>query len=597
LKKLRDYQQSTLESVRSSFDNGISRQLIVLATGLGKTYTSISISQHFSELFLGHKRTGKVLFLVDQIELVDQTYKSFKNAFPHLSVGVEQADRKHNKTDDIVVACVPTIGREQSSRINQLNPDEFDVVIVDEAHKSVSETWVRTLDWFGVGPANHNSNKLLLGMTATANRADGVKLGKLYDDITVNYDLSWGIRNGWLTDIEVFNVKTDTDISKTKTRGGEFAQQELAEKINDHIRNTQIVKAYREFSDQESAIAFCGSVSHAYELTKLFEANGISSAVIEANTDKDERKELIEKYKRGEIKILTNFGTLTTGFDAPNTTTLIMARPVKSELLYRQMIGRGLRTHPDTEVDLYSGPLDRKFAIECSPKPACKVIDVEDITGKHETMSVPSLFGLSKKIAQDQPRFFKDVVEVIEAKEHELSVSLKHIEDLSEIDLIVERRKGNLGSLETPKEIHHFTDNAWIELGESHYELNLSSSKVSMVIVKNQLDQYEVREYNHKSEQTLKLQAFNNLSGAFQLADNYAKEHHDTKYQNRKAEWRGQGVSAKQTSILIKMLKGGIRVDRNARYSDTGLPHLYYKGELLTKGTASKLISELFKGR
>lgn len=593
--KLRDYQRHTLESVKSSFQNGISKQLLVLATGLGKTYTSISISQTFTELFAQTTGATKVLFLVDQIDLVDQTYKSFKKAFPTLSIGIEQAEKKFNNRNDIVIACVPSIGRERSTRLTRFNPDEFGVVIVDEAHKSVSDTWVRVLDYFGVGPANHNPEKLLLALTATPNRSDGVKLGKLYDDITVNYDLSWAIRNGWLTDIEVFNVKTSTDISKVKVRKGEYAPGELSEAVNNEIRNLQILKAYKEHAMNERAFVYCASVAHAYELQKIFEAGGIRSGVIEANTDKTLRKNMLEEHREGALPVLLNHSTLTTGVDSPNTSTLILARPIKSELIYRQIIGRGLRPHASAYIDVHGkDAATRRFLIAVSAKPACKVIDLEDVTGSHQSMSVPSLFGLSRKIADDKPRFFKDVVEVVEAKEHELGVDLKHIENLDDIDVIVERRKGNLGSLETPVEVHAYTDNAWIELGADHYELNLAKSGVSLIIVKNQLDQYETREYNHKKEQTIRLQAFNNLSGAFQLADSYAKENYDTKYQNRKAEWRGQGVTAKQAPHLVRMLKGGIRVDRNDRYPDTGLPHMYYQGELLNRGTAQSLLSKLF---
>lgn len=597
VKKLRDYQQKTQDAVYESFKNGISRQLIVLATGLGKTFTSLSISQSFIEYFERTTSMTKVLFLVDQVELAEQTYKTFKEAFPKIKVGIEQASNKINPNDRIVIASVQTIGRKNSKRILKFDKEQFGVVIVDEAHKSVADTFIRVLDYFAVGPNNHNPEKLLLAMTATPNRTDGVKLGKLYDDIVVNYDLAWGIRNGWLTDIEVYNVKTNTDISKVKSYGDDFAQGELNEAINNAQRNAQIVQAYKQYAQNERAFVYCTSVEHAYELEALFKANDVSCGVIEANTDKALRKKMLDKHKKGDdYNVLLNFGTLTTGVDSPKTACAIIARPIKSELLYRQIIGRVLRPDPTASVDEYSDDAElRRFMIEVSKKPAAKIIDFEDVTGKHQTMSAPSLFGLSRKIAEDKPRFFKDVVEVIEAKEHELGVNLKFVEDLSEIDVIVERRKGNLGSLETPVEIHDYTDKAWMELGEDHYELTMSSSGASMIIVKNQLDQYEVRVYDHRQQKTVRLQAFNNLSGAFKLADDYSTEHYDTRYLNRKAEWRGKGVTPKQAQILTKMLKGGIRVSREDHYPDTGVPMLYYKGELLNCGSASTLMGKLFE--
>lgn len=440
------------------------------------------------------------------------------------------------------------------------------------------------------------ANGILVHNTATPNRTDGVKLGKIFDDITVNYDLSWGIRNGWLTDIEVYNVKTNTDISNVKTVGDDFAKGELSEAVNNAQRNAQIVQAYTQYAQGQRAFVYTASVEHAYELEALFKANNVSCGVIEANTDKVLRKQMLAKHKSGEgYNVLLNYGTLTTGVDSPKTSVCVIARPIKSELIYRQIIGRVLRPDPSAKVDDYHQlPDARKFLIECSDKPAAKVIDFEDVTGKHQTMSVPSLFGLTRKIAEDKPRFHKDVVEVIEAKEHELGFDLKHVESMQEIELIVERREGRLGSLETPREITSYTDMAWMEMGPDHYELTLSSSNASMIIVKNKLDQFEARVYDHKKQETFKLQSFKNLSGAFNLADRYAKEHYDTAYQNNKAEWRGQGVTAKQAQILARLLKGGLRTDPEKRYPDTGVPMLTYQGEILTRGTASNLMNTLF---
>lgn len=594
--QLRPYQTKAIQATTESFDRGISRQLLVLATGLGKTVIATELAKTFSRRFTA-AGADKALFLVDQVELADQAAKSFQRANPELKVQVEQASRKVDRDADIVVACVPTIGRERSKRITKFDPDKFGIVIADEAHKSVSDTWIRVLDYFGVGPANHNPEKILIGLTATPGRSDGVKLGKLYDDITVNNDLSWGISNGWLTDIEVFNVKTATDISKVKTVKGDFAQGELAEAVNNAQRNAQIVQAYKQYAQGERAFVYCASVDHAYELAELFKKADVPAGVIEGKTDKTLRKNILQSHKDGtDNLVICNHSTMVVGVDSPKTSVCIFARPIKAELPYRQIIGRVLRPDPSANVDQYQDSAEmRKFMIEASAKPAAKIIDFEDVTGKHQTMSVPTLFGLSRKISSERPRFFKDVVEVVEAKEHELGVDLSHIESLGEIDLIVERRKGNLASLETPREIHSFTDKAWMELGNDHYELNLSSSGATMVIVKDKLDNYEVRVYNHKDASTMRLQAMRNLSGAFKLADEYADQNFDTRYQNRKAEWRGQGVTAKQVQLLTRMLKGGVRADRNERYPDTGMPHLYYKDELLNRGTASQLMNELFK--
>jgi len=587
--KLREYQTDTISKLIQNYNEGKQRNLCVLATGMGKTVIATEFHKKF-------KPQGRTIFLVDRIELAYQARESFQRSNPTLRVGIEMNKHHADKTHDIVVACVHTIGRKGSYRIGKFEPEDFEKIIVDEAHMAVSETYVRVLNYLGVGPDNLHKGKILIGLTATPNRTDGVGLGLVFDDITVNYDIKYGIGNGWLTDIDVLQVYTDTDISGVKATKNDFNIKQLGEALNNSHRNKLIFNAYTEFSKGEKALIYAADVKHAHGIADLFNAMDIPAFCIEANTDSKERKEAIESYKRGEIKILTNYGTLTTGFDAPETKTIILARPVKSELLLRQIVGRGLRPSKSAFVDSFDTREDRREILKHSVKPSCKVIDLYDVLGKHSVVSIPSLFGLNSnlKLPKAQERFYEEVVQRLEELEHNEGIDVTKIKNLDDIDLIVNRKRLDVTALKTPIEISEHSNRAWLPVGENKYEIVYSEDRKALIVEKNQIDQWQVMEYDSKDKLTRKLQSFQDLSGAIKLGDEYADEFYDTTWHTNREEWEYDGVSRGQMKLLIQLYKGGIRVDKSKRYEDTKVPVLYYRktGDKLDKGKASVLISQ-----
>lgn len=587
--QLRDYQAETIQKVIDNYDRGIQRNLIVLGTGLGKTYISTQVHKKF-------KPKEKTLFLVDRKELAYQAKESFINSDPTLSVGIEMNTHTSKKSNDVVIASVHTIGRKGSKRINKFNPDDFTKIIVDEAHMSVSDIFIRCLNYLGVGPDNLDDGKLLLGLTATPNRTDGVPLGRVYDTIAAKYDLSYGIRNGWLTDIDVLSVKTDVDISKVKSTNIEYDLKELSRAINIEKRNELILKSYLELSKGNSAIVYCATVDHAYTLSELFEKHGIRSACIEADTDTVDRKDYIKKYKKGEIKVLFNYATLTTGFNAPETSTIILARPIKSDLLIRQIIGRGVRPSAFAFVDLAKTKEQRIRAIDKSVKSACKIIDIHDIVDDDKISSVASLFGFNSdlEIPNEQRKFFKSVVEPIEEVVREKGIDVKDITNIDDLHLLVKKKPVNVKAYKPTEEVEQHSNRPWLPTDDDQYEIVYAKEKHSLIVEKNQLDKYELYVVDNKSGLGKKLQEFNDLSGAIKLGDDYANEHFDTAFQDNRPEWASKGVAAGQKKFLIQLYKGGIRVDRYKRYEDTGEPVLYFRktGEKLDAGLADTLIKQ-----
>lgn len=580
----RDYQKTTEQRILESYENKKRRLLVVFSTGMGKTFTAVMLSRHFKK---------KTLFLVDRKELVHQTKESFLRFNPDLNIGVELNTTKSGKDCDVVVASIQTLGRIGSKRIKKFNPDEFGLVIVDEAHGSVTDSWIRVLSYFGLGPGMDEQDRLLIGMTATPNRTDGIPLGKLYDDIVVNYDLSYGISNGWLTDIELLRVNTKVDISKVKGTPKGFDEEELEKIINTAYRNALIVKAYKENSNDENAIVFCQTVEHAYQVESLFNENDIPAKCIEAETDDEDRKEWIDLYKRGRIRVLVNYGTLTTGFDAPETSTIILARPVKSELLLRQIIGRGLRPSSMCFIDYFSTAHERLQIIEGSVKPVCKIIDLCDVVGDHKIVSVPSLFGLNGDIElKETKRLFKEVVEPLEEIKHKHQVDISKVVSVDEIETLVSRKTINLKSVNVPQEISAHTDKHWLETGNEVYEIYYPKDDKSLIVSKNQLDKWDLLEYNTKTKLTKKLNEFYDLSGAIKIGDEYAKEYFSADAFMENTEWKKNGVTKKQRLMLHQFYRGGIQIVPGQFYEDTNEPVVKFRktGEVLDRGGANVLI-------
>lgn len=592
---LRDYQQDVVESIYKTEKRGIARQLVVMSTGLGKSYT---LTKVILDQVNNNRRT---LVLVDQEELVWQWKNYIHSMDSSIHVGIEKAEYKAKMTDQVVIATVQTLGRKGVKRIKRFKPDHFSYVVGDEAHKSISKTWFRVLNYFGFGKENFTEGNLLTGCTATPYRNSGESLGMLYDDIVANYDLRFAMKEGWLTDVMLYDVKTNTDLSKFKNQG------EFDGAVNNDARNLQALKAYKEISNGEQALIYTASVDHAYQLVDLFNKNGVPSEVIEANTDKTERKNYLEDYKKKGIKCLMNFGTLTTGTDLPETSTLMLLRPIQSKLLLTQILGRGLRPSSTAMVDVWGSARDRLDAIALSAKPYCKIIDLHDKVGKHDFAHVPSLFGLHNKLKTKEPRqFFKEVVEPLDQAKLEHGIDTSTILDPDEIKLIVKNRSIEIKSLKTPKHIEQFTNREWVQI-QNGYEIVYAKDNRALIIEqdisKSELvdkEEWNLLEFDTKTKVTKKLQTFNSVSGAFKIADEYADANRWNKTFVEKKQWQGNGVTQGQMNLFEKFFtyRSGHAKFRllDERYDDTNMRKVYWKptGEVLDRGMASKIISDFF---
>ena len=348
----RPYQIEAKKAIKKKYDEGINKQLIVQATGTGKRLAALDLVKHFR----------KSLFIAHREELIMQAYDEIEPYYP-MNVGIIkgslfEVDKK------IVIASVQTL----HNRLDRLVTDLFDLVIVDEAHRYMAKTYVKTVRYF--------TPKLLTGWTATPKRLDGLSLSNLFQEIVYQYTIENGVKDGFLANLEAYQIATRSDISQVGKVAGDFNQKQLSEKIDNPERNRLIVDKYLEYcKHEEQAVAYCIDIDHCYHLKEVFLEKGIITEVVVSDTERcPNRSEIIEHFRNGNIQVLINVEILTEGFDYSDIGCIIMARPTQSETLYIQVIGRGTRLK------------SQKF-IERTGHDKCIVLDFVDNTGKHKLVN------------------------------------------------------------------------------------------------------------------------------------------------------------------------------------------------------------------
>ncbi len=401
--KWRYYQDNCKQAIKTSFDKGINKQLIVQATGTGKRLAAVDLIRHF-------KRT---LFIAHREELIMQAYNDIDKFYP-LQAGIVKAKR-FEIDKKIVVASVQTL----YNRLDRIDSNTFDLVIVDEAHHYMAKSFVATV--------RHFNARLMTGWTATPNRLDGLNLSNLFQEVTYTYPIAQGIKDGYLAKLDAYQIQTHGDLSNVKKIGGDFNQKQLSEAVDTELRNNLIVHKYKEYAEGRQAIAFCVDIDHAYNLKRHFNDNGISCEAVTSDTERcPNRAELLERYAKGEITILTNVMILTEGYDYNDIGCILAARPTQSETVYVQSVGRG--TRPKSNVFKEEFKHDHVAG-------NCIILDFVDNCGRHSLVNAHELDkGLPIEDRVFLPPEQKEAL--IEAREKRIAKIQSKVLTDSKVDLL-----------------------------------------------------------------------------------------------------------------------------------------------------------------
>jgi ATP-dependent helicase IRC3 len=356
---LRDYQHEALAAIDGAWASGLRRLLLALPTGTGKTVI-------FAECI--RRNAGRSLVLVHTDELVRQALDKLALAGV-TNVGVVKAERNEHDRP-VLVASVQTLSRD--ARLAQVSRD-FSLIVVDEAHHAVAETYRRTIETFGAFA--EDGGPRLLGVTATPERGDEQGLDQIFQTIVFERDILCMIQAGYLCDLRGIRARLrGADFTSLHVRAGDFRSEEVADLLLDANAPLHIVNAYQAHAAGKRTLVFTPTVAVAHAVAKAFSERDITAESLDADTPIEERREMLKRFSAGDTLVIPNCNVLTEGFDEPQIEAIIIARPTRSRTLYTQMIGRGTRLFPG--------------------KAECVVIDLVGATDRHDLVTASSLFSM-----------------------------------------------------------------------------------------------------------------------------------------------------------------------------------------------------------
>lgn len=388
--KLRDYQEAAATGVFNSW-NECTSALAVLPTGLGKTVLFAEIIRRM------HERGCRAMVLAHREELITQAADKIHRVTgleAQIEMGEYHVSPMFGEMPPVVVSTVQThcAGGDGGGRMSKFDPQDFGLVVIDEAHHATAGSYRRCIDWY-----RQNPDCKILGVTATPDRADEAALGQVFESVAYEYGVLDAINNGWLVPIEQQMVTVGSlDFSTVRTTAGDLNQGDLAE-VMESERNLQGIAAPTvDICGDRRAIVFATTVEQAERLAEIINRYRPDRAAwLCGKTDKDARRRMLADFKAGRLQYVVNVGVLTEGFDDAGVEVVVMARPTKSRALYAQMAGRGTRPAEEVAGKLGDVPTaqERCALIRGSAKPSCLIVDFAGNAGRHRLCCSADILG------------------------------------------------------------------------------------------------------------------------------------------------------------------------------------------------------------
>lgn len=327
--RLRPYQEEARQAAEREWANGIRRTLLILPTGTGKTVV-------FSKIAETHVQNGeRVLILAHRNELLEQAAKKLVAA-SGLSCAIEQAGQSCLQSGaPVTVGSVRTLA--QPERLARFDPSYFNLVIIDEAHHAVSDSYRRVL--------SHFENARVLGVTATPARGDRQSLQQVFQSVAYEYTLARAVTEGYVTPVRVQMLPLRLALPATVTAtapAGDFPSQEIDTALDPYL--PQIAGAMQKLCAGRKTVVFLPLVRTARKFRDILNALGFRAA--EVSGVSPDRAAVLQGFQDGVYNVLCNAMLLTEGWDCPAIDCVVILRPTTLRSLYLQMAGRGLRLFP-----------------------------------------------------------------------------------------------------------------------------------------------------------------------------------------------------------------------------------------------------------
>lgn len=393
--QLRPYQAEAKTAIFESWEE-CKKVLLVLPTGCGKTIVFASV------IDAAVRDKGlRALVLAHREELLQQAADKLLSATGLHSALEKGADSSIGSDVPVVIGSVQTMCRD--NRLHAFAPDQFDVIVVDEAHHAVSDTYRKVLDYF--------SGAKVLGVTATPDRGDHKTLSEFFDKIAYEYSIFKAVREGYLSRITAKMMSLSIDLKNVKISAGDYEAGDLGEALEPYL--DQIANVMAQECKSRKTVVFLPLVSTSKKFCAILQAHGMSAA--EVNGESPDRKEILSDFDAGRYSVLCNAMLLTEGWDCPSVDCIVILRPTRSRALYCQMVGRGMRLSPGKK-DLL-------------------LLDFLWLTGKHSLCRPSALVSPSKEVAEKIDLATQATASAGEGQD------LLEMEEQAERDIVADREK------------------------------------------------------------------------------------------------------------------------------------------------------------
>lgn len=314
-------QAEALQQLQETRVKGQIAGLVVLATGLGKTWLSAFDSAAFK----------RVLFVAHREEILSQALETFRLIRPHDVLGRYAGEKAASAS--VLFASIQTLSRQ--THLDRFRKDEFDYIIVDEFHHAEAHTYRRLIDYF--------TPKFLLGLTATPERTDGADLLTLCgNNLVYRCDIAEGIRAELLCPFRYFGVPDLVDYRNIPWRNKRFDENELTSAVATQARAQNALEQYQERGGKRT-LAFCVSTRHADFMADFLRDKGVAAVAVHSAQSSAPRAESLQKLKDGTLSVICTVDMFNEGVDVPELDTVMMLRPTESRIVWLQQFGRGLR--------------------------------------------------------------------------------------------------------------------------------------------------------------------------------------------------------------------------------------------------------------
>lgn len=338
------HQKQILEKLNAMREGGTNRNLIVAATGTGKTVISAFDYQAFKERTDG---THRLLFIAHRQEILKQSQRTYRSVLQDANFGdIWVGDLRPTNGIDHLFVSVQTFNSKYESIFSKLPKDYYDYIVIDEAHHLKADSYQTVL--------NHFSPQLLIGLTATPERMDGKSLlPDFCNQISAEIRLPKALDEGLLTPFQYLCISDSTDLTDEDLMdGNHYVATKLTDRLCNGERVGLIVDRLRYYLPDENkcrALGFCATKEHAQYMAEEFRKVGLKAACLTSDKNNEERMKMNRQLAKGEINYLFVVDIFNEGVDIPAVDTLLFLRPTESLTIFLQQLGRGLRLYPDKQ--------------------------------------------------------------------------------------------------------------------------------------------------------------------------------------------------------------------------------------------------------